>query len=164
MNTSRIACMCALCASFSAGNLHAADADDANGQETFYEELVVTAHPLSSEGLAQPTTVLEGDELNRALAGTLGEKCHHFPLVKGCEPAISGLNRRQGKHRSLIKNMSACRLVHADVIGSDPAIEIKIATRKLNIAVMGWHRFRDMHMCKLCRGEPGYRNTHARAR
>lgn len=103
MNTSRIACMCALCASFSAGNLHAADADDANGQETFYEELVVTAHPLSSEGLAQPTTVLEGDELNRALAGTLGET-----LIN--KPGIHSATFGQAVGRPVIRGLSGPRV------------------------------------------------------
>lgn len=37
------------------------------------EELVVVAHPLSGEGVAQAVTVLEGDALDRKRASTIGE-------------------------------------------------------------------------------------------
>ena len=37
------------------------------------EEVVVRAHPLSAEGLAQPIAVLSGIELQRVLSTSLGE-------------------------------------------------------------------------------------------
>ena len=98
MKISRIACLCAVCATLSAGNAYAASDDDVS-EDAIYEELVVTAHPLSSEGLAQPTSVLEGEELNRALAGTLGETLINQPGVHSApfgqavgRPVIRGLS------------------------------------------------------------------------
>ena len=41
-------------------------------QEKIIEEVVVIAHPLSGEGLAQPTAVLEGDELERKKSYNIG--------------------------------------------------------------------------------------------
>ncbi len=45
------------------------------------EEVVVRAHPLSGEGLAQPVDRLQGEELARNLAGSLGEVVSRQPGV-----------------------------------------------------------------------------------
>ena len=62
------------------------------------EEVVIRAHPLSAEGLAQPVAVLAGDELQRALATTLGETLQDVPGIHSSSfgqaagrPVIRGL-------------------------------------------------------------------------
>lgn len=62
------------------------------------EEVVVRAHPLSAEGLAQPAAVLSGSELERALAPSLGETLQNVPGVHSASfgqavgrPVIRGL-------------------------------------------------------------------------
>ena len=45
------------------------------------EEVIVRAHPLSAEGLAQPVSILKEDELQRALASSLGETLGKLPGV-----------------------------------------------------------------------------------
>jgi iron complex outermembrane receptor protein len=62
------------------------------------EEVLVRAHPLSAEGLAQPATVLGGDELQRALASSLSETLSDVPGVHSSSfgqmvgrPVIRGL-------------------------------------------------------------------------
>ncbi|MEM1404529.1 MAG: TonB-dependent receptor [Pseudomonadota bacterium] len=62
------------------------------------EEVVIRAHPLSGEGLAQPVAVLAGDELQRALAGSLGETLQDVPGIHSSSfgqavgrPVIRGL-------------------------------------------------------------------------
>jgi len=99
MNTTRIACLGAL---ISLGSAHAADNTTAEDAD-FIEEMVVTAHPLSSEGLAQPTNVLEGDELNRSLAGTLGET-----LIN--QPGIHSATFGQAVGRPVIRGLSGPRV------------------------------------------------------
>ncbi len=82
MNIERIACLCVLCTPFLAGNSFAASGNDTTEKDaTYEEEVVVIAHPLSGEGLAQPTTVLQGEELQRAVAATLGETLVNQPGV-----------------------------------------------------------------------------------
>ena len=63
-----------------------------------YEEIVVRAHPLSAEGMAQPVTVVAGDALERALAPSLGETLRDQPGVHSAsfgqavgQPVIRGL-------------------------------------------------------------------------
>ena len=103
MNTTTIARLFALGAFLAAANLHAASDEDTNEQTPFYEELVVTAHPLSAEGLAQPSSVLEGDALNRALTGTLGET-----LVN--QPGIHNSSFGQAVGRPVIRGMGGPRV------------------------------------------------------
>jgi len=107
MNNSRIACLCAMCTFAATGNTFAASdaaSDDESGKEAvFYEELVVTAHPLSGEGLAQPTSVLDGEELNRAMAGTLGET-----LIN--QPGIHSATFGAAVGRPVIRGMSGPRV------------------------------------------------------
>ncbi|MGE0625505.1 MAG: TonB-dependent receptor plug domain-containing protein, partial [Pseudomonadales bacterium] len=80
--------------SLQAAAVAAATTDDA----PIIEELVVSAHPLSGEGLAQPTTLLDGDDLHEALSGTLGETLINQPGVHSASfgaavgrPVIHGL-------------------------------------------------------------------------
>jgi iron complex outermembrane receptor protein len=69
----------------------------------FIEEMVVIAHPLSSEGLAQPTTVLEGEELARNVAGTLGET-----LIN--QPGIHSSSFGQAVGRPIIRGLGGARV------------------------------------------------------
>lgn len=62
------------------------------------EEVMVIAHPLSGEGMAQPTTVMEGPALKRSVAGSLGETLARQPGVNSASfgqavgrPVIHGL-------------------------------------------------------------------------
>ncbi len=103
MNTSRIACLLALSALFPAGNNYAASDDVSSEEAAIYEELVVTAHPLSGEGLAQPTSILDGEELNRAVAATIGET-----LVN--QPGIHNSSFGQAVGRPVIHGMSGPRV------------------------------------------------------
>lgn len=45
------------------------------------EEIVVRAHPLSAEGLAQPVSTLQDEELQRAMSASLGETLQGIPGV-----------------------------------------------------------------------------------
>ncbi len=99
MKLSKLCVVCALCTAYHT-HAHAASGDSAQtqAQADFVEEMVVTAHPLSGEGLAQPTSILQGEELNRALAGTLGETLINQPGVHSAtfgaavgRPVIRGL-------------------------------------------------------------------------
>ncbi len=63
------------------------------------EEVIVRSHPLSAEGLSQPVTVLAGDELNKALAASLGDTLSVIPGVHSASfgpavgrPVIRGLS------------------------------------------------------------------------
>ena len=56
------------------------------------EEVVVVAHPLSAEGLAQASEVLEGDELARKATINLGSTLANEPGIHGA-PFGSGVGR-----------------------------------------------------------------------
>ena len=73
---------------------HAQESDD----EDTIEELIVRAHPLSAETLAQPIATLSGAELERALAPSIGETLNELPGVHSSSfgqpvgrPVIRGL-------------------------------------------------------------------------
>ncbi len=62
------------------------------------EEVVVRAHPLSAKGLAQPIAMLTGQDLERALAPSIGETLQNIPGVHNAafgqavgRPVIRGL-------------------------------------------------------------------------
>ncbi len=62
------------------------------------EEVIVSAHPLSAEGLAQASAVLQGDELARKTATSLGETIESEPGIRSASfgqavgrPVIHGL-------------------------------------------------------------------------
>ena len=72
---------------------HAQESDDEP-----IEELIVRAHPLSTENLAQPIASLNGPELERALAPSIGETLRNIPGVNSASfgqavgrPVIRGL-------------------------------------------------------------------------
>ena len=80
------------------------------------EEVLVRAHPLSAEGLAQPIAVLSGDALKRALAPSLGETLHDVPGVHSASfgqavgrPVIRGLGGPRVKSRKIASTASTCR-------------------------------------------------------
>ncbi len=63
------------------------------------EEVIVIAHPLSGEGLSQASTVLEGKELERKLAGNIGATLAQEPGIHSAQfgnavgrPVIHGLS------------------------------------------------------------------------
>jgi iron complex outermembrane receptor protein len=66
--------------------------------EETIDELVVRAHPLSSETLAQPVATLSGDELDRAVSSSIAETLREVPGVHNASfgqavgrPVIRGL-------------------------------------------------------------------------
>ena len=70
----------------------------AESSETSIEEIVVSAHPLSAEGLAQASTILAGDELTRRASASIGDTLKRTPGVHNAEfgpaagrPVIHGL-------------------------------------------------------------------------
>ncbi len=88
--------LCALGSALLSGSVFAEETD--LSQATIIEEMVVTAHPLSGESLAQPTLKLEGDELNRNVTGTLGDTLIRQPGINSStfgpavgRPVIRGL-------------------------------------------------------------------------
>lgn len=93
--------LCAICSAVVSIAAHGGEA--APERADFIEEMVVTAHPLSGEGLAQPTTVLDGEELNRAVAGTLGET-----LIN--QPGVHSATFGQAVGRPVIRGMSGPRV------------------------------------------------------
>ncbi len=70
----------------------------ADTRQSQIEEIVVTAHPLSGEGLSQPADLLSGDELERKKAATIGETLANQPGIHSAQfgaavsrPVIHGL-------------------------------------------------------------------------
>ncbi len=55
----------------------------AQADDDAVDEIVVTAHPLSAEGIAQASLILEGAELDRALDATLGSTLANEPGIHG---------------------------------------------------------------------------------
>ena len=83
----------------------AAFAGEAPGDEQppVVEKIVVTAHPLAGEGLAQPSDVLEGDELERKAVDNIG-------ATVGNEPGIHNSSFGAGAGRPVIHGMGAARV------------------------------------------------------
>ncbi|NQX90041.1 MAG: Plug domain-containing protein, partial [Halioglobus sp.] len=65
--------------SLAQGNASTAAPSDVD--ESTLEEVVVSGHPLSGEGLAQPFAVLDGEALKRARAASIGETLMGLPSV-----------------------------------------------------------------------------------
>ncbi|HCC45740.1 MAG TPA: TonB-dependent receptor, partial [Gammaproteobacteria bacterium] len=57
-----------------------ATAEETDSQEII-DEVVVRAHPLSAEGLAQPLVVLESEEIRRRMAPSVGGIVADIPGV-----------------------------------------------------------------------------------
>lgn len=76
-----------------------ADTDTSKGTENAIEEVVVTAHPLSADGLAQPTDTLAGEELAWSMADSIGATLANKPGIHSASfgpavgrPVIHGLD------------------------------------------------------------------------
>jgi iron complex outermembrane receptor protein len=83
-------------------------------------EIIVRAHPLSAEGLAQPISVLTGDVLLRVVSPSLAETLRYIPGVHSsnigqavCRPVIRGLG---GPRVKVMED----RIDSWDVSGSSP--------------------------------------------
>jgi len=88
---------CVLSISPGAATYAQSSVDESATDETI-EELVVRAHPLSAENLAQPVSTLRGKELERALAPSIAETLRNIPGVHSSSfgqavgrPVIRGL-------------------------------------------------------------------------
>ncbi|MEM7220852.1 MAG: TonB-dependent receptor [Pseudomonadota bacterium] len=73
-------------------------AQDAAANTDEIEEVVVVAHPLSAEGLAQASAILEGDALDRARSENIGSMLERVPGIQNSSygpgvgrPVIHGL-------------------------------------------------------------------------
>ncbi|MEM6640816.1 MAG: TonB-dependent receptor [Pseudomonadota bacterium] len=66
------------------------DCEGGNANCRTVEEVVINAHPLSAEGLAQPANVLEGDALAKELSASLGDTVARLPGVQSATfgPAV----------------------------------------------------------------------------
>ncbi len=87
-------CLLATPASLLAGEQGSSATDDQS-----IEELTVHAHPLSGEGLSQAAATLDGDELERAVAATIGATVARQPGIHSAaygeavgRPVIHGLS------------------------------------------------------------------------
>jgi iron complex outermembrane recepter protein len=67
------------------------------------ETITVIAHPLSAEGLALAAEVIEGDELSRTVASSIGE-------TVGYEPGVHAANYGQAASRPVIHGLSGPRV------------------------------------------------------
>lgn len=67
------------------------------------EEIIVVAHPLSGEGLAQPTAVLDGDELER-------KKSYNIGATLAQEPGIHNASFGTAASRPVIHGLSGPRV------------------------------------------------------
>jgi iron complex outermembrane recepter protein len=85
--------------------LSAAATDDAPDRERAspIETVVVIAHPLSAEGLALSSEVLEGDDLARHLQSSIGE-------TVGSQPGVHAANFGQAASRPVIHGLSGPRV------------------------------------------------------
>lgn len=95
-----LACLFAGSASFAsaAENTTSADQQESNNTTPQIEEMVISAHPLSAEGLAQPASLLSTEKLQRVVASSLGESLVSIPGVHSSSfgqavgrPVIRGL-------------------------------------------------------------------------
>ena len=74
-----------------------------NSPSSLLEEVVIRAHPLSAEGLAQPVAVLEGDALRRSAAASLGE------TLQGV-PGIHSSSFGQASGRPVVRGLGGARV------------------------------------------------------
>ncbi len=72
-------------------------------EHSVLEEIVVVAHPLSGEGLAQPSAILEGDELNR-------KKSYNIGATLAQEPGIHSASFGTATSRPVIHGLSGPRV------------------------------------------------------
>jgi len=81
----------------------AAETADQSAGNQKLETVVVTAHPLSAEGLALSAEVLEDEELARKLQSSIGE-------TVGYEPGVHAANFGQAASRPVIHGLSGPRV------------------------------------------------------
>ena len=74
-----------------------------NEQPSEIEEVIVLAHPLARDGLAQPSDVLEADELERKAVDNIG-------ATVGNEPGIHNSSYGVGAGRPVIHGLSGARV------------------------------------------------------
>ena len=78
--------------------------DETDGEEaTVLEEIVILGHPLSAEGLATPADVVAGEELQRKVAGSIGE-------TVGSEPGIHNSSFGVAVGRPVIHGLGGARV------------------------------------------------------
>ena len=74
-----------------------------NEQSSAVEEIIVLAHPLARDGLAQPSDVLEADELERKAVDNIG-------ATVGNEPGIHNSSYGVGAGRPVIHGLGGARV------------------------------------------------------
>ncbi|MDZ7670922.1 MAG: TonB-dependent receptor [Gammaproteobacteria bacterium] len=84
-----------------ASGIAAAQSDDAGSQPI--ETITVIAHPLSAEGLALSSEILEGEDLAKKLGSSIGE-------TVGYEPGVHSANFGQAASRPVIHGLSGPRV------------------------------------------------------
>ncbi len=108
-----------------AGALHADD-DDHHDHSGALEEIVVHGHPLSAEGLATPVDSVEGEELERKMADSIGA------IVEG-QPGIHNSSYGVAVGRPVIHGLGGARVrvmedridvMDASVTSGDHAVTI----------------------------------------
>lgn len=79
-------------------SVHAEEQTDLDKETDNIEEIVVRAHPLSAEGLAQPISIVSREELQRFASTSIGDTLNHLPGVHSSSfgqavgrPVIRGL-------------------------------------------------------------------------
>ena len=92
---------CAIATLVVTSSLYAEEAEDARSgddESDVLEEIVVRAHPLSHDGVAQSYSVLQGDELARAVEASIGETLESIAGIRNASfgpvvgrPVIHGL-------------------------------------------------------------------------
>lgn len=81
----------------------ASDTDALEKERYNIEEVVVTAHPLSAEGLAQPVSVISADALQRIVAPSIGETLNN---ISGIHSSSFG----QAVGRPIIRGLAGPRV------------------------------------------------------
>lgn len=94
-----------LCAVFLAPTVLAGeeDAPSATADDPSTEALEIVVHPLSGDGLAQANVSLHGEDLERAVAGTIGE-------TVGGQPGVHSAGFGEAVGRPVIHGMSGARV------------------------------------------------------
>ena len=80
-----------------------ASSDSAGADERSMEVLVVRAHPLSGEGLSQAAVALDGEDLEREVAGNIGE-------TMARQPGVHSSAYGEAVGRPVIHGMSGARV------------------------------------------------------
>jgi iron complex outermembrane recepter protein len=126
MNVSQLL-TASLCCAAAVTAYGAAAADDGTAERRPIEHVVVTSHPLSAEGLALSSEILEGEELSRKLESSVGE-------TVGREPGVHAASFGQAASRPVIHGLGGPRVrlmedridaLDASVTSADHAVTIE---------------------------------------